>query len=251
MIKEEKEMDQNFQPIELTKKTIEDYYNYWTTEADPNPTICLSDTECISAFEAGISFSDIHRGESVLIDVFNTLKAGCIEHTEEAVILLDSIYHTQIKDALHFAIRLRKKVEAGLVDRIIKAESPHEKALRVDEIASLLKEEDESKPFAYSFATKFCSMISPDKYPILDAYIAWLLNKYVPDTKGASRFGSYEAFIEAYNKLVSSLGNVSYKKVDVFMWTYGKALNKFAENVAKKDKRPVFKAYVTYKRPNE
>lgn len=255
-------MDRNFQPIKPTKELIEHYNQLWKKGLEEEIQIGLSDTESISAAEAGIVFSEIKRGENILDDVFDAL-AEHPERTEEAVLLLDCIYHTQIKDSLHFAISLREKIndstsEKSLITRIAEAATYKEKAKCVDEIASLVKEENDNKHFAYSFATKFCSRLCPDKYPIFDGYVAWLLNKYVPEAKktSPSRFGSYETFLKTYDKLKKQLGNVSYKEIDIFMWTYGKALNKFAEKVNKQNKeinesskRLKFKADVTYKRP--
>lgn len=259
-------MNQNFQPIKPAKGLIEYYNQLWENGTEDNILIRLSDTDSslsIPAHEAGINFSEIKRGEIILDEVFAALKGKHTERTEEAVLLLDCIYHTQIKDSLHFAVRLREKIDncssgESLITRITEASTDMEKAKCIDEIASLVKDEPDYMHSAYSFATKFCSRLCPDKYPIFDGYVAWLLNKYVPDAKKPSpaRFGSYETFLETYDKLKGQLGTVSYKDIDVFMWTYGKALNKYAEKVNKENKEKnespkglKFKADVTYKRP--
>ena len=86
-----------------------------------------------------------------------------------------------------------------------------------------------SKKRAYSFATKVFNFIDGKKYPILDSYVVTLLEYYLKQEKSA--WNTYEKYLKAYNefKFRNGLTELSYKKTDVFLWAYGKAVQKYWE----------------------
>lgn len=233
--------------IEPNEEIVHKFNSWWKNGCDDVSMKDILGIECEGkAKEKGIVFSEIKRGEEILDSVFEKLKNGKITETEKAVILLDCIYHTQIKNVTHFAIVLREHLESEegrkMFSKIADANTPKEKADCVDKIASLVKKK-EGGNYAYSFATKFCNRINPNKYPIFDGYVGWLLKYYNHENK--ENFGKYDSFVEEYKtfKEKFKLTECSYKELDVFLWTYGKALNiMYPECKAHKS--------VDYKEPN-
>ena len=203
------------------------------------------------AIKPQISFSEIKAGENALEKVFDEIRNcsdGIRACGDEAIIngalLLDSIYHTQTYDSLHFAFELQELLKAddfALLKKIrsatIKTEN-HTKVECIDAIASL-KVKEEGRKHAYSFATKFCNWVNRDAFPIFDSYVAWLLHYYLHRDKAVTRFaftqtsyGSYDKFLAAYkyfrDNLIENGKRMDYKKLDVFMWTMGKIIDKQA-----------------------
>jgi hypothetical protein len=82
----------------------------------------------------------------------------------------------------------------------------------------------------YSFATKYCNFHNPDAYPIYDSYVVKILTAYKkqdgfaefrePELKDYARFKQVlDQFKHFYG-----LAEVSLKKLDIFLWGYGKEL---------------------------
>ncbi len=81
--------------------------------------------------------------------------------------------------------------------------------------------------YTYSFASKVFSFIDEDKYPIIDSFVATLLETYEYDGKIAkSKWGDYSRYIENYNAFKRHFGltDLSFKKIDKFLWTYAKVM---------------------------
>lgn len=83
----------------------------------------------------------------------------------------------------------------------------------------------------YSFASKYCSFHFPDVYPIYDRYVDNLLWAYQKADSFSSPFYRYE--LQDYSKYRTVINNfrnyyglvsLSLKKVDKFLWLYGKEL---------------------------
>ncbi len=240
--------------IEKLGEYVEKCDKWWKNGVDDITVGELLNIECEKKLsDYGIVFSEIKRGEEILEYIFNELKEknkeNKIEMAETAVFALNSIYGTQIYNVTHFAIALQRYIKEdckgkSLISRIMKAESISERANCVDEIASLVKPEGHN--FAYSFATKFCSRLSPEKYPIIDSYVATLLNEYINNNETtASRFGDYKTFIKEYDDFINTNSlEFSYKQIDEFLWTYGKTANNYFGKHFKK-------AEIQYKRPKQ
>ena len=104
----------------------------------------------------------------------------------------------------------------------------------VDSFVRLCKKE--TKKSAYSFATKVYSFLRPDRFPILDAISVTLLDHYLrakesPEDKtpAKSEWGDYSQYKAAYDAFKEKYGltALSYKKIDVFLWTYGISLQRY------------------------
>lgn len=89
--------------------------------------------------------------------------------------------------------------------------------------------------YPYSFATKIYSFLDPEKYPILDSYSVTLLNEYLKepgDERNAprERWGCYKNYQEDYDKFrkkYSLSDDLTYKQIDVFLWTYATVLSEY------------------------
>lgn len=85
-----------------------------------------------------------------------------------------------------------------------------------------------------SFASKYCSRIAPDKYPIYDKYVKYMLcsindgfrfmgeeslNKKSLDTS----YGYYTKVLDMFDEYFFE-GKLSYKELDRYLWTWAKKL---------------------------
>ena len=94
-----------------------------------------------------------------------------------------------------------------------------------------------SGSYAYSFATKVYSFMKPEEYPIVDSLVATLLEYYLK-AKGLdreypkSKWGDYDEYIKAYNRLKKEYNlHCSNKQIDVFLWTYAIAIQDYWEKM--------------------
>jgi hypothetical protein len=73
-------------------------------------------------------------------------------------------------------------------------------------------------------------MHKPEKYPIYDSYIAWLLKKYKKEFHFSNfndeTLRDYSEFIRVLNdfKTYFGLNEFSYKQLDQFLWMYAKEI---------------------------
>lgn len=192
----------------------------------------------------GMDFQAIRKEEELLEAKFDILKKQSKDLWDESLIieivhLLDSIYSTQLKYPTIFAMELYKLLQ-GEEDLLEKIKSPEEsqdfqhEAECVERIARI-KENISMWELnrAYSFATKFCNRINPRRFPIYDSYVDALL-WYYRFSRAEKNFKrkelkDYREFIKVYNgyRTVWNLdADLDYKQIDVFMWTYGKAIKK-------------------------
>lgn len=216
--------------IEPIKRFFDDF-----SFGDIKPLIEF-DGGVLRANDVEIDFSMIKAGEDVLSVLFDEIRNRQTISIVSAVLLLDSIYHTQTYNALGFAVELKHlfdKEKPKLIDAIINANKESDlntRALCVKEIATIMKKRNGR--YAYSFATKFCNWINPEAFPIIDSYVAWLLRNIMYEGKPVLRnsFGKYDAFINAYDHFmqhaIENGKSLNYKQIDTFMWTVGKIIGK-------------------------
>ena len=80
----------------------------------------------------------------------------------------------------------------------------------------------------YSFAPKYCSLHNPEKYPIYDGYVEDVLIYLMNTGKIHNLYTTqqdlrdYSKFKNALNIIDNKLGNIGYKKVDMYLWALGK-----------------------------
>jgi len=114
----------------------------------------------------------------------------------------------------------------------------------VDAIADL-RLKDDKKRNNYSFATKYCALHQPDKYPIYDSIVAAIFTKlmttdqlppyklkrkksdissdtYMTQGEFEENLRNYDFFVKVYDTFMKDYGlkksKLSYRKVDWYLW---------------------------------
>ncbi len=145
------------------------------------------------------------------------------------ILILDKLYSTRIVDPISIAKGILNIDDID--NRLLKEEVDES---LVEEIAKCGKRRE------YSFATKYCSW-SNKKYVIYDNIIGKLLSSYNKrynfyecdfslqrEVKKCS-LKRYKDFLNVYRKFMDVYNlwtsDEDYKKVDIFLWTYGKIQN--------------------------
>lgn len=179
--------------------------------------------------------ADFKAGDELLKTVFLKLRSKNfdIHDVETAVYLLDGIYHTYLKNHLHLSKQLYNLLSESnyrVLDLILNTDkvvndNSIEAIQCVDAIARINENKEKKTGYCYSFSTKFCYWIAQDYFPIYDSIANGLLLIYL-DKKRPSYFGKYCNFVKAYQSFIEkfSLEECTIKQIDVFLWTYGKAL---------------------------
>lgn len=88
------------------------------------------------------------------------------------------------------------------------------------------------KKFFYSFATKYCSWHNQDAFPIYDTYVGDLLWQLKRQFNFADfhrnelrEYSRYKEILMMFKDFFA-LSNVSYKRLDKFLWMYGKEIKR-------------------------
>lgn len=221
-----------YELIKPTKELIEQYNRIWDGDySEKDLTIELFKDIRIDITKYGFDKKYIKS----LSDDDKEIKEYCDKNdVENFFSKLNSVYHTWIKT---------EDIEA-----IAEEWSLTDKPRTLDNLAEISK--DKTGSYAYSFSTKVFSFIDKDKYPIMDKYVVNMLKAYFEQSgKKISIFswGYYSKYKDAYDKFIDlyELGNLSYKKIDEFLWMYGKLL----QNYWKKEGVLLFDSTVWYKGP--
>lgn len=242
------------------KNVVKSFNRLWGPETKEREAIYLFEDEkepFNDGMIPGISF--FNRGDALLEEIFNKIrksvangKSPCRQDVETAVFLLDGIYHTNLNNHLQIAEMVYKLLLYGLLQRILKPreivkESDNEAIECVDAIARAGKIINKNNYYNYSFSTKFCHWLNPNGFPIYDSIASGLLvyylcsedcediirnrpNLLIKKIKGAQFglevLGKYSNYVDAYKLFMKQykLEECSLKEIDVFLWTYGKAL---------------------------
>ncbi len=189
-----------------------------------------------------VDFREFKFGEDVINSAFSdaglttktdSYKGIKVEKLYQAVLLLDTIYHTRLSNPYRFALKLHKFLEK----LNMRFDDPNATVDLVNSITELDKSDDKkdsASKYAYSFATKFCNRINPEVFPIYDSYVAGMLIWY-RDKKKFNNFknnslGNYKTYIDVYNSLLVqnnvniNVDKVNYRRIDHFLWTYAKII---------------------------
>ena len=139
-----------------------------------------------------------------------------IEDIYIKVSLLNDFYSTSILDTWGMANHI-KNLNLSVIDG-----NPD----IVNQIAKIKYNDKEYN--MYSFATKYCSLHNPEKYPIYDGYVEDVLIYLMNTGKIHNLYTTqqdlrdYSKFRNALNIIDNKLGNIGYKKVDMYLWALGK-----------------------------
>ena len=181
-------------------------------------------------------FETCKPGDDLLKDLFEELckaEKPALKQIQETVIVLNSIYGTNLQNAMTTSANLFHKIQSdNLLGKIKKSDFTV-----VDKIACVNKKgtDDKENNKIYSFATKFCSFINPS-YPIFDRFSSNLLFMFLyrkDDSVRLKDFGDYSYFCAKYKDFLERYGieKTDYKGTDIFLWIYGKVLEA-SEDVA-------------------
>lgn len=161
------------------------------------------------------------------------------EEVEIKVKLLNMFYSTGIQ-----AIDSMVKNIMSIKDIDIVLKKPKYCKELVDAIADL-KLKDDKKRNNYSFATKYCALHQPEKYPIYDSIVAAIFTKlmktdqlppfklkrktsdissetYMTQGEFENRLRDYDFFVKVYDTFMKDYGlkkcRFNYREVDWYLW---------------------------------
>lgn len=141
---------------------------------------------------------------------------------------INTIYHTRVNEVDEIVGRLKQSDISSREDLKERVEADND---YFREFVNLCK--NATGKYTYSFATKVFSFLDGSKYPIMDSYVATLLDAYdyegkIPKTK----WGNYAEYIRNYQAFQDAFGlkAFTFKKIDIFLWCYGKVIQKYWED---------------------
>ena len=154
-------------------------------------------------------------------------------------------YSTRVKGGISTIIEmLKEKVINSKDDLACKIKEKKEKEkFSFNEFMGICKKA--TGQYTYSFATKVFSFIDEEKYPIMDSIVVTLLDKYLSDEDfegeckenkdkihKKNKWGDYSKYKESYEVFKKHYKlDCSLKEIDMFLWTYGKILEKYWEDM--------------------
>lgn len=167
--------------------------------------------------------------EEVLKRVFQSKEEiGDICDVFHKCTILNIYYSTQIKDKDLFAMARRiislnsiSYNNMGLVDYLLYKESVPGKYRRLVNLIAYYKDNDsdnDSVGNCYSFASKFCSWHSPEKFPIVDSYAKGLLYR-ITEEKTANCIEECEK--EYMKNLYEKMPGIKIKKKQCYLYNHG------------------------------
>ena len=225
------------------KTVIEKYLYIWNKGCDENNT----EIEVFKNINEDISNYDCVKGK-----VYNNYDKddleplfGKIKESKdgkdisenligEIVKKLDGIYHTMLKnrdETKNNIFNNREKIVCLL--NKIKLDDDNTKKELVDYIACINKSNGGGN-YIYSFATKFCSFLAPETFPIFDSVASTLVQNYLNiKKKKTGNLGDYGVYLKAYEEFRNAynLEGYTYKQVDSFLWLYGKIMSEYWKNI--------------------
>ncbi len=189
-------------------------------EKDKNVDFNISSNEIDDVIS--IVWDDYDKKSRIQDSILETIKtqysSDSIEDIYTKVTLINSFYSTNIYDVWQMSNHI-KDLE------IPQSDFDNGKTDLVDKIADVTF--NNKKYTMYSFATKYCSLHNSKAYPIFDSYVADVLiylkntNKVTNLYKKQSDFLDYKKYKVIIKTINDKLGNVGYKKTDMYLWALG------------------------------
>jgi hypothetical protein len=207
-------MEKLFELVEPTPDIIDFYNDLWRGENIYKKTVL---------FKNGI---EIDITDYLPLDIAeysskdDDIKKYIVDNnTEKFLKTINSVYHTRVNLS-----SVDWNDECWHIDNI--------REEGIDRFISKLQ--DKTKRYEYSFATKVFSFLNEEDCPILDSIAVSLLNEYYKvcfDTNEdrKKQWGTYKNYKEDYKKILEkkNLSDISFKKFDVFLWTYGVVIQNY------------------------
>ena len=159
----------------------------------------------------------MHEQENALEKLFADYADNCsLENVLTKVSCLNDFYSTNIKDT-HSVAKII--FDLGIDDRL----KNHDLSI-VNEIADSCKNRSAGQRREFSFASKYCSFLQPDFFPIYDSRNKKILQYYAKELniKGIKLDADYLEYVKIIDryKEIFSLEKFSYKEIDRFNWIF-------------------------------
>lgn len=218
--------------IKPTDKIIELFFVAWSSTSDTEKKKWVK--EIMTELEIESKYSEYiysimkksGNDDYKIKEVFEKYGNNSEDDVLYKVLILDKLYSTQIVDPISIAggILSIENIDNRLKDGDLSL---------VEEIEKCGNKRDE-----YSFATKYCSW-SSGKYVMYDKIVGSLLWSYNKQYNFCNKFSlnslrKYKNFFNIYHKFIRfcypNKSNDDYKKIDIFLWSYGKILDKEKRN---------------------
>ena len=166
---------------------------------------------------------NFHKDENELKEWFTPEHPFSEDTISNRVRRLNALYHTHLWEE-HIK---------EMVDFLNREGSAFEDLIHAGDPAAVRKLADLENRNCFVFATKYCSFVEPEKYPIYDSLVAGVLmhfHKQSPLIDGKLDFESirqncnYESFKTIVDEFKKKYGleKCSYKDIDKFLWLVGK-----------------------------
>ncbi len=176
--------------------------------------------------------TDFKNGDKKIDDAIK--KAEKNNSFSDVVTKINAIYHTRTSRSVVDTLNSNWN---DISEKIAKARSEKDivkSRVKRNEIIDIIADGN-GKANRYSFATKFCSFVSQDLFPIFDSVSSTLLYAYLRDsgyTINRDYLGLYRYYLEAYDTFIDefNLQGKTYKEIDKFLWLYGTAISKSAQS---------------------
>ena len=175
-----------------------------------------------------MGFETCKPGDELLNVLFKPIRETDMpteKQIQEAVIVLNSLYNTNLQNVMTTSRNLQNKF-AEIKPRIIQGDY-----LVIDSITEINRQGKNTSynNKIYSFATKFCSFINPSSYRIFDRFSSNLLYMFLSikgDDIELKQLGKYSYFIQKYGDFLEKyeLPKDKNRDIDIFLWMYGKVL---------------------------
>lgn len=195
------------------------------------PTNSLVD-KYIDRFNMDLRYSKSDKAIISLFEAFPENKQ--LEHILLKISVINDLYSTNILSTFNMALHIQK---IDIDSRLIQGDP-----LLVSDISSghgIITKKNNKEIIFYSFATKYCNWHNQDEYAIYDSFVHKILNAY----KVRDHFSNFtETDLRNYTKFKKivmdfkrfyNLNELDLKKIDKFLWIYGK--EKFPTNYKKKE----------------
>ena len=209
--------DKEWKLITPSIEVVETFNEFWTSNPSKTTIQLFEKGDLIDVKNYISEFSDFENGDN---DIRNT---GDMESFLKKI---NDTYHTRVTGISQLVLKLADKDihDKNDLKRCIKEEK-----LTLPQFVKICKET--TGDYTYSFATKVFSFLDEKKYPIVDSIVATLLDEYEYEGKISprSKWGDYSLYIANYNSFKCEFGldKLSNKKIDKFLWTYGKIIDAY------------------------
>lgn len=197
-------------------KMVEVFNEYWTQTPSHTEIKLYEDGDCIDVTKYIEEFSIYEKEDQ---SIFRT------EDLKDFLNKINQTYHTRVTGISQIVEEMSKRGIHSKNDLKLYIEK---RKLSVPQFTGICKEATGS--YTYSFATKVFSFID-ESFPIVDSIVATLLNEYEYEGKitPKSKWGDYSLYVKNYEAFqqVFGLEKESRKRIDKFLWTYGKILEAY------------------------